>query len=307
MNPLTQKILQRSRFIRLIREFFDSRGVLEVDTPLIRPYSVTDPYMSALACLNPRGEMQGYLQTSPEYAMKKLLCEGAPDIFQLSKMFRADERSAIHQPEFTMLEWYRIAMSHTELANEVCELIIALLGNISIKSTTYRDAFFNCLEIDPFNISDYDLKRHAEQLMPGLPDELLRDNYLTLLFSELVEDSFNKDEITVVDAFPASQASLAKISEFGDGLTADRFEIYSGGLELANGFSELADPEEQLQRFEQDNHQRLTQGDEVIEIDKTFIASLKNGLPTCSGVALGVDRLMMLKYGATSISEVTFQ
>ena len=268
---------------------------------------MTDPYMSALSCLNPRGEMQGYLQTSPEYAMKKLLCDGAPDIFQLSKMFRANEQSPIHQSEFTMLEWYRLAMSHVALANEVCELIITLLGDMPIKSIAYRDAFFNRLNVDPFNISDIDLKRLTERLIPGLPDELLRDNYLTLLFSEFVEASFNENEITVVDAFPASQASLAKISESGDGLTADRFEIYCGGLELANGFSELQDANEQLKRFERDNEQRLIQGDSTIEIDKSFIASLKEGLPVCSGVALGVDRLMMLKYDAKSISEVTFQ
>jgi lysyl-tRNA synthetase class 2 len=262
--------------------------------------------MNAFSVLTPCGKEQGYLQTSPEYAMKSLLCEGAPDIFQLSKMFRAYEVGSFHLCEFTMLEWYRLGMSYLKLADEVCELLNQLLGPQVKKELSYKEAFLSALKIDPLNITTEDLRQLAEQLINSLPKNLLRDNYLTLLFSDYVEPTFNKNEITVIHSFPASQASLARLSTTSEGLVADRFEVFCGGMELANGFSELSDPDEQLKRFEDDNRQRKQQGLAEIPIDTPFMELLRKGLPSCSGVALGVERLMMIKFNATSIDEVVY-
>ena len=290
--------------LKQVRDFFYQRNVLEVDTPLLRKYTVTDPYMSALSVIDSKGNKQGYLQTSPEYAMKELLSSGSGDIFQLSKMFRADEKSEIHSSEFTMLEWYRIGFDHLKLIDEVSEFIQQIVGIKEIKIVSYRDIFIKSLSIDPFKVSFESLKEESELLLGELPENLVFDNYLTLLFSEKIETNFDKNQITIVKNFPASQASLAKTRSLNGITTADRFEVYLGGMELANGFNELTDAPQQRERFEQDNKVRKKLGSQEIEIDDSFINALKKGLPNCAGVALGIDRLLMLKLGKKNITEV---
>jgi len=301
---IKSKIENRNEIFQQTRDFFYQRNVLEVDTPLVRQYTVTDPYMSALGVFDSRENQQGYLQTSPEYAMKELLSDGSGDIFQLSKMFRADEQSKIHSSEFTMLEWYRIGFDHIELIEEVVEFIQQIVGTKKTKIVSYRDVFLSVLSIDPFNISFESLKKKSTQLLGELPEELLFDNYLTLLFSEKIELSFDQNLITIVKDYPASQASLAKARSENGITTADRFEVYLAGMELANGFNELTDPQLQLVRFKEDNQIRKQLGYPEIEIDTGFINALEKGLPNCAGVALGIDRLLMIKLGEKNISEV---
>jgi len=277
-----------------------------VDTPLLRDFSVTDPYMGAFSVISPSGKHQGYLQTSPEYAMKKLLCSGSGDIYQMSKMFRADEKGVIHCSEFTMLEWYRTGFDHFQLIDEVCLFIQQVVGDKEVHKVSYRQAFLASLSVDPFDIKLDKLSLFTRYLLGELPQDLLFDNYLTLLFSQKVESSFDHNKITIVHGFPASQASLAK-TRTDNGLTsADRFEVYLAGMELANGFNELTDADQQLQRLNQDNEIRRELGVAPIEIDDGFIQALRKGLPDCAGVALGVDRLLMVKLGVENINDVVF-
>lgn len=275
-----------------------------MDTPLLREFSVTDPYMAAFSVISPSGKHQGYLQTSPEYAMKKLLCSGSGDIFQMSKMFRAEEKGTIHSSEFTMLEWYRVDFDHFQLIDEVCCLIQKIVGEKQIQILSYQQAFLTHLSIDPFNVSLDELSQVAKELLGDIPKNLLFDNYLTLLFSEKIETNFDPNQITVVHGFPASQASLAKTRSENGLISADRFEVYLAGMELANGFNELTDAGQQLERFKQDNEVRDELGYSKIKIDEGFIHSLKQGLPECAGVALGVDRLLMIKLGFSNVEEV---
>jgi lysyl-tRNA synthetase class 2 len=304
MNRIQKKIFERNELFTLIREFFKKRNVLEVDTPLFRKFTVTDPYMNAFSVTSTLRGHQGYLQTSPEYAMKQLICDGSGDIFQLSKMFRSEEQSDIHASEFTMLEWYRIGYDHMRLINEVCLFIQNAIGELDVEILSYQTLFISKLKFDPFNISLAQLKEASECLLDDIPENLLFDNYLTLLFSEIIEPQFNQEIITVVHGYPKNQASLAKTRTENQIITADRFEVYCGGMELANGFNELSDASEQLKRFEDDNKTRSELGYENIEIDNSFIQSLKSGLPDCAGVALGVDRLLMVKLNQKKIIDV---
>jgi lysyl-tRNA synthetase class 2 len=304
-SALRKKINQRNQLFNQVRQFFEASDILEVDTALMRPFTVTDPYMSAFSVISTSGKRQGYLQTSPEYAMKKLLSEGSGDIFQLSKMFRAEESSNIHLSEFTLLEWYRLGFDHNQLIQEVCEFIKYIVGYREVVNLDYKDCFLKLLSFDPHNISLDELADKTRSLLGELPDNLLKDNYLTLLFSEKIEASFDPDVITIVINYPATQASLAKTRVINGHLVAERFEIFLGGMELANGFNELTDAKQQLKRFEDDNLIRKKLDYQDIEIDRMFIKALEKGLPDCAGVALGIDRLLMIKYGESHINKVT--
>lgn len=294
----------RARCLRNIRDYFEKNGLVEVDTPLLADCSVTDPYMSAMRAQDSQENFLGYLQTSPEYAMKKLLAAGSGDIFQLGKVFRANEQGKHHNSEFTMLEWYREGFDERHLMDEVFQVISLIIGAKKRTDLSYREAFYNSLSIDPFTVSYQKLKAFSENALGELPQQMLFDNYLALLFSELVEPCFHPDEITFVYDFPATQASLASLRKASYGLVARRFEAYCGGLELANGFNELTDPDEQLSRFEQDNSDREKLGYPAIAIDQEFIAALEKGIPACAGVAMGFDRLLMLRLAEKDIQQV---
>lgn len=304
MNDFREKLQQRSLFINELRGFFFKRNVIEVDTQLLREFSVTDPYMSAFEVTDSGGQFCGYLQTSPEYAMKCLISRGSGDIFQLSKMFRANENSPMHSCEFSLLEWYRLGINHFELIEEVCDLIESAIGGRARVLMTYQQAFNRFLGIDPFTIGYNALVNITKELVGEIPQGLLFDNLLTLLFSEKVEKLFDPEKITIVHSFPESQASLAKTHLEGNHTVADRFEVYVHGVELANGFNELTDPDAQLERFKTDNQIRKTLGISAMAIDANFMDGLWSGLPDCSGVALGVDRLYMIAQDANSIKQV---
>ena len=282
---------------------------MEVETPALSQTTVTDLHLQAFVTsfdspLSPQPQSL-YLQTSPEYAMKRLLCAGSGAIFQISKAFRNEEAGRKHNPEFTLLEWYRPGFDHFALMAEMDELISLLLGCPAAVQITYQQAFMQHLGIDPLEIDLAELRAVATQLGYGdiASDEHNKDNLLNLLFSQHVETKIAQQGPCFVYDFPASQAALARVSP-ADKRVAERFELYFKGLELANGFHELSDADEQAHRFEQDNHKRAAAGLPVMPIDQSFLAALQSGLPDCSGVALGIDRLLMLALQKQDIAEV---
>lgn len=302
-------LLKRAAIMADIRRFFADRGVLEVETPCMSQATVTDVHLFPFKTrfVGP-GHSQGldlYLMTSPEYHMKRLLAAGCGPVFQLCRSFRNEEMGRHHNPEFTMLEWYRPHYDMYRLMNEVDDLLQQVLECPAAESLSYQQAFQRHLDIDPLSADKQQLRDAAAKLdLSNIADrEEDRDTLLQLLFTMGVEPHIGKDRPAFVYHFPASQASLAQIST-EDHRVAERFEVYFKGLELANGFHELTDAREQQQRFEQDNRKRAARGLPQHPIDVNLLEALKVGMPDCSGVALGVDRLIMLALGAESLSEV---
>lgn len=297
----------RANLMASIRSFFTERDVLEVETPLLSNASITDihlhPFQTEFASPFSPQQQTLYLMTSPEFHMKRLLCAGSGPIFQLGKAFRNEEQGRFHNPEFTMLEWYRPGFDHHALMDEMEELLRITLRVKRCERTTYQQAFVKTLGVDPLIASMEELRAAAPVACKELANmEDDRDTLLQLLFSEGVEIQIGQECPVFVYHFPASQAALARISE-DDYRVADRFEVYYQGIELANGFHELSDAQEQQARFEADNRKRVQMGLEPLPIDRLFIQALEQGLPDCAGVALGVDRLFMLQQQATSIEQ----
>ncbi|KGK18945.1 elongation factor P lysine(34) lysyltransferase [Vibrio navarrensis] len=304
------QLRQRAALIARIRQFFAQRNVLEVDTPAMSHATVTDVHLHTFQTqfVGP-GYAQGsplFLMTSPEFHMKRLLAAGSGCIYQLGKAFRNEENGRYHNPEFTMLEWYRVGFDHHQLMDEMDDLLQLVLQCGAAERMTYQQAFFTVLGVCPLEGTMAELKSVAARL--GLNDiaeaEEDRDTLLQLLFSIGVEGKIGQQVPAFVYDFPASQAALAKINP-NDPRVADRFEVYFKGIELANGFHELDNAQEQLRRFEQDNRKRVEMGLAEQPIDYHLIAALQSGLPECAGVALGVDRLIMLALGCDHIDQVT--
>ncbi len=301
---------KRAQLIRSIREFFYRKDVLEVDTPALSHATVTDQHLHSFCTRfdNPMSPntTELFLQTSPEFAMKRLLCAGSGSIYQICKSFRNEEAGRFHNPEFTMLEWYRVGYDHHGLMTEVDELIQLILKTEPAERMTYQQAFLQHLNCDPLTASLDELRALASRY--GYQDiaanESSKDTLMMLLFSQHIEPHIGQDRPCLVYEFPASQAALAKISK-DNPLVAERFELYFKGIELANGFHELSDAKEQRRRFEHDNQTRLSQGLQSMPLDKNLIAALEHGLPECAGVALGIDRLLMLALNCDSIDQVT--
>ncbi|WP_047049239.1 elongation factor P--(R)-beta-lysine ligase [Vibrio mexicanus] len=304
-----ESLKQRAAIINNIRQFFAHRNVLEVDTPAMSHATVTDIHLHTFQTdfVGP-GYADGkklYLMTSPEFHMKRLLAAGSGCIYQINKAFRNEESGRHHNPEFTMLEWYRVGFDHHQLMDEMDELLQLILTCSKAERMTYQRAFQIVLGICPLEANMENLKQVANGL--GLSDiantEEDRDTLLQLLFSMGVEPKIGQDVPAFVYDFPASQAALAKIN-LEDPRVADRFEVYFKGIELANGFHELTDSSEQLQRFQSDNRMRNQMGLEEQPIDHHLIEALTCGLPNCAGVALGIDRLIMLALGCKHIDGV---
>lgn len=296
----------RAGVIDHIRRFFAERGVLEVDTPALSAAAVSDPHLVPFATrFVPDGGVDPswhYLHTSPEYPMKRLLAAGSGAIWQLCKVFRNGESGGRHNPEFSMLEWYRPGFDHHRLMDEVDDLVSQILRCASARRVTYAQLFVDVLALDVHRCSDSQLAREGRQRC-GFVGELSRDGWLELLFSHCIEPLLL--EPTLVYAFPASQAALAQVVEGDDSVpSAARFELFVQGMELANGYFELTDPEEQERRFHADQEQRRGLGRPVLPVDLLLVQALRSGLPSCAGVALGVDRLVMLALGAERIDEV---
>ncbi len=305
----TRELLEaRAGLLDGVRRFFRARGVLEVETPILSFAAGTDPALEPFVTryLGP-GAPQGrllYLQTSPEFHMKRLLASGSGDIFQVARAFRQGERGPRHNPEFTLLEWYRTGFDHHRLMEEVAELVSELLGAVRpVEKVAWRELFLDRFGWDPLEAEVEEMAATAAAL--GLEAEGLetRDQWLDLLMSLALEPELGRGRLTFVHGYPASQASLARLCP-DDPRLACRFELYLEGMELANGFHELADAAEQLARFEADNRARRAGGREPLPVDLRLIEALRRGLPDCAGVALGLDRLLMVKLQAARIDEV---
>jgi lysyl-tRNA synthetase class 2 len=299
----------RAIILQKIRQFFAVRGVLEVDTPALSYSTVTDEHLHSFTTQfqSPfaSNTQTLYLQTSPEFAMKRLLCAGSGAIYQICKSFRNEEAGRFHNPEFTMLEWYRPEFDHHQLMAEMDELIQLVLNCEAAEKLTYLEAFEQHLGCDPIKSSLVEIKSlaAAQGYKELAENEENKDTLLMLLFSQKVEPKIGQVRPCFVYDFPASQAALAKISSTNPKV-AERFELYFKGIELANGFHELDDANEQLARFEADNNKRQQQGLSEMPIDQNLIDALKRGLPQCAGVAMGIDRLVMLALQCSSIEQV---
>lgn len=308
-----QQILQqRAELLKAIRQYFDEQQLLEVQTPSVLPAAIPDTNIDLLEVTSRlRGSVfcnRSYLQSSPELAMKTLLLKGSGSIYQIAKVFRDDPLGRLHQPEFTMLEWYRIDFDMQQLIEDVKRLIKTLskkLGcdkKLSIEQLSYSDCFERYLNIDVFEADAHQLKALAlSNIDLALSDDasqLNKDFWLDLLFSHLIEPKFDRDHLTIVVHYPASQAALAKTIAIDGCQVALRFECFWQGVELANGYQELTTVTEYREQFNKENQQRLDIGKRSIDVDEGFLSLLKisGGLPVCSGVALGVDRLMAALY-----------
>jgi lysyl-tRNA synthetase class 2 len=295
----------RAELLATIRGFFAARGVLEVETPLLCSSGVTDPAINSLQV--PGGvsaTATRYLQTSPEYPMKRLLAAGSGPIYQLARAFRDGEAGRRHNPEFSLLEWYRPGFDHHQLMGEVAALVGACLGERPWRKCGYRQLLLEVLGLDPFHASVAELEAIAREHLDVGDLVADREVWLDLLISHLVEPRLVGPEMVFVYDYPASQAALARVGGVAGEEVAHRFELYVDGLELANGYFELGDAQEQRRRFAADNRRREQAGLAPMPVDEKLLAALADGFPDCSGVALGVDRLLMLATGAGDISSV---
>lgn len=297
-----ETLRQRAHLLAKIRSFFTERQYLEVDTPVMAHYGVSDPYLSNIKAYF---RNKPYcLQTSPEYHMKRLLAAGSGPIFQLARVFRDDELGRWHNPEFTLLEWYQLGIDHHALMDEMDLFLQTILGSQAMLRKTYQDAFIEACEFDPLNTRVSELKEVVLRFDLGrvlAPDETDLDQYLFLLMSHVVEPFLAQQEVPVaVYHFPPSQAALARVNEG----VAERFEIYYRGVELANGFHELTDAAAQAHRFTEDGLQRQKLGFSAVDSDPWLLHALEHGLPACSGVALGIERLLALALDKAAISDV---
>lgn len=299
---------QRARILQRIRAFFDVRGVLEVETPVLSVAAITDPHLESFATRYSgpgyRECLPLYLHTSPEFPMKRLLAAGSGPIYQLCRVFRQGEAGRRHNPEFTLLEWYRPGFEHHALMDEVAELVAPLLRLAGeAERLSYREAFLRHVSLDPLSASLAQLREcAATHGISGFDAESERDVWLDLLLTHCIEPKLGREGLCFLYDYPASQAALARLNP-DDPRVAERFELYYKGVELANGFHELADPAEQRARFEAELQARKESGMDTVPLDEYLLASLEQ-LPDCAGVALGVDRLVMLALGADSLDEV---
>ena len=297
---------RRAAMLRRARTFFHSRDVLEVDTPALSRYSTCDPNIDSLPVAGNTGATL-YLQTSPESFMKRLLAGGYPDIYAICRVFRDGEAGRLHQPEFTMVEWYRRGFGLRSMIDETIEFIADILERpalLEALSLEYEIAFRRYANIDPFAASTDELADAASAdagLRETVGDD--RDAWLDLLLCTQVAPRFPGDRLTILRHFPGSQAALARACP-ADGRVADRFEIFYGAIELANGFVELRDPGEQRRRMQSDLAKRRASSRRAGPLDEPLLAALESGMPECAGVAAGFERLLMLATGATDIRDV---
>jgi elongation factor P--(R)-beta-lysine ligase len=299
-------LAKRAELLQNLRKFFVSRGFLEVETPLVAAEIIPELHIEPM-----RLDDGMFLQASPELHMKRLLAAGAEAIFQITRSFRAGERGQLHNPEFTIVEWYRKGDDMHAGIDLLDELMQSLLGTQPATRTTYAEAFVRSLGVSPHKAKVADLSAAAEKFNVSAPEDFNRDDpdeWLNLLLATRIEPELGRDRPEIIYHYPASQASLAKVVSSPHGYeVAERFELYYRGIELANGFHELGDSAEQRARFEAVNAARAAEGRPRLPMPETLLAALKHGLPDCTGVALGFDRLAMLAVGAGTIDEtITF-
>lgn len=291
----------RAKLLREIRKYFAQQGVMEVETPLLSSAGNTDPEINSI-----RTDNGHYLRTSPEFALKRLLASGSSDIFELGRVFRAGESGRHHNPEFTMLEWYRTGFSYQRLMDEVADLVRQCgdgkFDLWPLEKLSYQQLFLQYIDLDPYNTDVPGLVAAAKK--HGINDiELNQKQWLDLLISHVIQPALPEKALTFVYDFPADQAALANIRPDTPPV-AERFELYLGRTELANGYQELTNAAEQTRRFDAENTQRISRGLQTCPVDKHLIAALEHGLPECAGVALGVDRLLLQICAADSLQDI---
>lgn len=301
-----QLIKSRASLFRYLREFFAAEGLVEVDTPLLYLSASPEPYLHHLSLSLNR--QKHYLQSSPEFAMKRLLAESKLSMFQICKAFRDEESSSRHLPEFTLLEWYMLDWQLEDLINQVSRLLQPLLGFQKTQCVSYRECFQNTLSIDPHVASVEALHALLKDKTSAVNvDSFSRDECLHLLFADLIEPSLDNQVLSFVYDFPASQSALAAIaSDFNNQLVTKRFEVFFGGMELANAYQEERSADELRQRFDKQNAIRKAHGAEAVPVDEGLLKALDNGFPECAGIALGVDRLLMLTSASKHIRDVVW-
>ena len=292
----------RAAMLAEVRAFLSSRGVLEVDTPLLGQFAITDPNIELFEVATPEGTR--FLQSSPEYAMKRLLASGAGDIFQLGKVFRSGEHGGRHNPEFVMLEWYRVDWTHYQLMREVAELIAETLQLSTWQIWSLEALLDHFCQINLHEATERELKVAAVNAGIDAVGELGKLEYLDLLMTHVVEPGIAPWGLVFITDFLEQQAALSRVIERDGNLVAARFEAYVHGVELANGYWEESDPTILTKRFEADNGLRVSRGQRVREIDERLISASKAGVPDCAGVAVGFDRLLMLAQGRSELSQV---
>lgn len=299
---------RRADILQRLRGYFASSEILEVDTPALSAAAVSDVHIESIAAQSSLSRAPLYLHTSPEFCMKRLLAAGYPDVYSICRVFRDGESGTRHQPEFTMLEWYRHNFNLGEMIQDTLQVIAAGLGEPAYSRSAdirdYRQAFLDTLGIDPLTASTDELATAAQA------DKALRasvgenpDDWLDLLLATCVAPSFPRNSATVLRHYPASQAALARLCP-SDPIVADRFEVFVGGLELANGYVELTDASIQAERFATDQFERQRRGRQQRPHDAALHAALQSGLPPCAGVALGLERLQMVHENTDDIRNV---
>ena len=300
-----EQLQARASLYKKIRNFFDGLGVLEVETPLMTPFTVTDPHVQSINVQH--NNQEWFLQTSPEYMMKQLIAMGCKDIFQICKAFRVDEFAQFHQPEFSMLEWYRLDFNYQTLMQEVIALMRMIFDPLKVVYYPYADLFNDVLGVNPLTATCEELREiaclHLENhAFMDFSDFTLTD-WQQYLFSRLIEPVLSNIPCAMVYNFPISHSSLAKASQ-DDPRVSERFEMYLNGIECANGFSELVSEEGCIGRFKADNRRRERLGMPIIKMDQPFLKAMQMGLPHCAGVSIGLDRLLMVMTNASHIDQV---
>lgn len=306
------RLRRRGELLRVVRSFFDERGFLEVETPLLSHDTVVDRHLDPLeVCLfddarEPRQGIRMWLQTSPEFCMKRLMASGAEAIYQITRAFRGGEQGPWHNPEFTMVEWYRAGDTLQSGMRLLDELAQVALGRGSAHLVSYGELFRSQIGLDPHHATAAELEARALQLgfpSPAPWDPADRDAWLDWLLVSHVAPTLGADRPAIVYDYPASQAALAQVRS-NPTPVAERFELYVDGIELANGYHELLDPEVFLQRTHAANAARSADRKYSLPVESSFLAAMRHGLPPCTGVALGFDRLVMVAVGAQDLSQV---
>lgn len=296
-------IKKRARLLQQIRGFMNVREIIEVDTPILSHFGISDPYIQSLttACAT-ENNAPLYLQTSPEFCMKRLLAAGSGSIYQIAHVFRDEESGKRHNTEFSMLEWYRTGFDYYQLMDEVGELLKDI-GLDTPTKMTYADAFKQAIEIDPHSVATSELQGLCKQQgWEDASDD--RHALLDFLFSEAVIKNLNQTKPLFIYDYPECMSALATLKK-GEPIVSERFELFIAGMEIANGFNELIEADEQVHRFEKELSTRRNKGLAEPPIDKDFVAALQAGLPECSGVAVGIDRLLMVLSEKDDINEVS--
>ena len=307
MNTSIENLQCQATVLQKIRRFFDDLGFIEVRTPVLSADSIVDRYVEPLTLsdttlpTNHHGTKTYYLQTSPEFAMKRLLAAGMNAIYQITPVFRQGDRGSMHNVEFTMLEWYRVGDDYRTGINLLDQFVQAVLKK-NVVQCSFRNIFREYTGIDPFRTTAEQFQTFAESQNISFPDGLDAEGWIDVIFSELVQPSL--DAVIVYD-YPAFQSQLAQTRTESDGVTVtERFELFIDGSELANGYHELLDAAELRRRFQKTNEKRLADGKPAIPVESRLISAMESGLPTCCGTALGLERLFMVQCGADSIDEV---